>query len=237
MTTRPSHDELNRLETASAEDLLRWGLDRFAGRIAVASSFGVEDVALIDMAARLSPGVRVFTLDTGRLHQATYDVMDRLRNRYELRLEVLFPDSADVESMVSEHGVNLFYDSTEHRKHCCHVRKVKPLGRVLAAVDAWVTGLRREQSVTRTHVAKASVDDANGGIIKLCPLADWSEAQVWEYVRDRKIPYNALHDQGYPSIGCEPCTRPIKPGDDPRAGRWWWENPETKECGLHLSHD
>ncbi len=223
-----------RFEDASPQDVLAWAFERFGGRIVVASSFGVEDVALIDMACRVRSDVRVFTLDTGRLHQETYDAMDRLRNRLELSLEVMFPDAARVEGMVREHGLNLFYDSTENRRRCCLARKVEPLRRVLSQVDAWVTGLRREQAVTRAAVGKVEIDHGNGGIVKVNPLADWTSQQVWEYVKDNRVPYNALHDAGYPSIGCEPCTRPVKPGEDPRSGRWWWEHAETRECGLHL---
>lgn len=218
---------------ASPLDVLAWALERFGDRIVVASSFGVEDVALIDMAAEVRPGVRVFTLDTGRLHQETYDAMDRVRNRYDIQLETKFPEAAAVEAMVLRDGINLFYDSEANRKACCLVRKVAPLGRLLSSVDAWVTGLRRDQNVTRSELAKVEIDAGNGGIVKVNPLADWSSEQVWDYVRENRVPYNKLHDLGYPSIGCEPCTRPVNPGEDPRAGRWWWENPETKECGLH----
>lgn len=224
----------DRLETASAEEVLTWAFEHFGDRVAIASSFGLEDVALIDMAASIRPDVRVFTLDTGRLNQETYDVMDRIRNRYDLALEVMFPDAGEVEAMVREHGINLFYDSVQNRKACCHVRKVAPLRRALSTVDAWITGMRRDQNVTRTAIAKVEVDEGNGGILKLNPLADWSTDQVESYVSEARVPRNALHAAGYPSIGCEPCTRAIQPGEDPRAGRWWWENPETKECGLHL---
>jgi phosphoadenosine phosphosulfate reductase len=177
---------------------------------------------------------RIFTLDTGRLNQETYDCMDAIRDRYGVRVEVFFPDAARVENMVHEHGLNLFYKSVEFRKLCCGIRKVEPLNRALRNLDAWMTGLRREQAVTRADVKKVEIDKEHGGIFKINPLVDWTHKQVWDYVRGNNLPYNKLHDVGYPSIGCAPCTRAITPGEDIRAGRWWWENPETKECGLHV---
>jgi phosphoadenosine phosphosulfate reductase len=219
---------------SSAEEMLGWALERFGNRLVIASSFGVEDVALIDMAAAIRPEVRVFTLDTGRLHQETYDVMDRVRNRYDIEIEVMFPQADAVQDMVRSCGMNLFYDSIQNRKKCCGIRKLEPLGRALASCEAWVTGLRREQNVTRSDTPKVEIDSAHGGILKLAPLANWTGEQVWEYVKENRVPYNGLHDTGFPSIGCEPCTRPIKPDEDERAGRWWWENAETRECGLHL---
>lgn len=225
-------DELAHAESLDAEGLVRFGLERYGPRIAIASSFGLEDVVLIDLAARTGLPFRVFTLDTGRLNQETYDIIDRVRNRYEVDIEILFPDPSEVEPMVREHGPNLFYDSIELRKRCCQVRKVAPLGRVLATLDAWMTGLRRDQNTTRTSVPKAEVEPGTGRM-KLSPLADWSWHAVWAFVRENRVPYNVLHDRGYPSIGCGPCTRAVAAGEDLRAGRWWWENPETKECGLH----
>ncbi len=219
------------IEGWDAATILRWALGRFGDRIALASSFGAEDVVLIDLLAGLTPRPRVFTLDTGRLPQATYDVIQAVRARYGIEVEVFFPQAAAVEAMVREAGPNLFYESIEARRRCCGVRKVEPLGRALAGLDAWITGLRREQAVTRGGTPKAEVEAS--GRVKIAPLADWSREQVWAYIRERRVPYNALHDRGYPSIGCEPCTRPVAPGEDERAGRWWWERPETKECGLH----
>ena len=224
----------DRLETATAQEVLEWALPRFGDRIAIASSFGVEDVTLIDIAAQIRSTVRVFCLDTGRLHQQTYDLMDRIRNRYGLTIEVLYPSTPDLESMVREHGINLFYDSIENRRRCCDVRKVQPLRRVLSTLDAWVTGLRREQNVSRANIAKVEVDHANGGLLKINPLADWSHDQLWAHIRDHSVPYNTLHDEDYPSISCEPCTRPVQTDEDPRSGRWWWESAETRECGLHV---
>lgn len=232
----PSDHQLEQVESLSPSELLRWALDRFHPRIALASSFQAEESVLIDMLFRLrGPAFRVFTLDTGRLNQETYDCMDAIRQRYGIEIEVFFPDTERVERMVREHGLNLFYRSVELRKLCCGVRKVEPLGRALAGLEAWITGLRREQAVTRAAVKKVQIDADHGGILKLNPLADWTHEQVWGYVRANALPYNSLHDRGYPSIGCAPCTRAVRPGEDLRAGRWWWENPESKECGLHLA--
>ncbi len=220
-------------EAKTAQEVLAWALAEFQPRIALAASFGAEDVVVIDMLTKLNRNARVFTLDTGRLPYETYSLMEAIRERYGLAIDVYFPQAEAVEAMVREHGVNLFYKSIENRKRCCGVRKVEPLGRALRGVDAWITGLRREQAVTRTEVRKVEVDPDHGGIVKVNPLADWTCEQVWEYIRAHDVPYNKLHDQGYPSIGCAPCTRAVAPGEDPRSGRWWWENPETKECGLH----
>jgi phosphoadenosine phosphosulfate reductase len=222
-------------EAWSPQEVLSWALERFHPRIAFASSFGVEDVAVIDMLAGLRKDARVFTLDTGRLPVETYEVMERIRERYGLPLEVLAPEREPLEQLLRERGFYSFRASVEERKRCCGLRKVEPLGRALRGLDAWITGLRREQSVTRTAVPVIEIDHAHGGIVKVNPLAAWTEAQAWEYVRGRGVPYNQLHDQGYPSIGCAPCTRAIAPGEDARAGRWWWENPDTKECGLHAA--
>jgi phosphoadenosine phosphosulfate reductase len=226
--------ELNRrLEKASPQEVLRWALDAFPGSIALAWS-GAEDVAVLDMMAKIDPKkTRVFTLDTGRLNPETYALIDEVRAKYGVPVDVVFPNSDAVESMVREKGVNLFYHSLENRKLCCQVRKVEPLNRVLKGLDGWITGLRRSQSVTRGKLEKVEIDPAHDKIAKINPLADWSTTQVFEYLAANGVPKNALHDQGYPSIGCAPCTRAVKPGEDERAGRWWWENPEHKECGLH----
>jgi len=220
-------------EKKSAQEMLDWVLSTYGDRIALASSFGAEDVVLIDMMVKINPRPRIFTLDAGRLPYETYDVMERIREKYKIEMEVFFPDAKSVEEMLREHGPNLFYKSTELRKLCCEVRKIRPLERALADLEAWLCGLRREQSVTRTEIKKVEVDVAHNSIIKINPLADWTEKQVWDYIKANDVPYNALHDQNYPSIGCAPCTRAVKPGEDIRAGRWWWETPEKKECGLH----
>ncbi|PYM39501.1 MAG: phosphoadenylyl-sulfate reductase [Candidatus Rokuibacteriota bacterium] len=222
------------LEAMDAVELLGWALERFRPRIALASSFGAEDVVLIDLLMELDPRARVFTLDTGRLHSETYALAQALRDRYGLAIDVYFPRTEALEAMVRAHGVNLFYASVENRKLCCGVRKVEPLDRALEGLDAWITGLRREQAVTRGRVRKVEIDADHGGILKLNPLADWSWDRVWGYIRDHAVPYNALHDAGFPSIGCAPCTRAVRPGEDLRAGRWWWEqDAAAKECGLH----
>jgi phosphoadenosine phosphosulfate reductase len=220
-------------EPMSPQEVLRLVLDRFGRRTALSSSFGAEDMVLIDMLMQIDPKARIFTLDTGRLPQETYTVMDAARERYGATIEVFFPQAEAVQEMVAEHGINLFYHSVENRKLCCGVRKTEPLRRALAGLDAWITGLRREQSITRTAVHKIEWDETNR-LVKVNPLVDWSHEDVWRYIREHNVPYNALHDRGYPSIGCAPCTRAVQPGEHDRAGRWWWEHPETKECGLHL---
>jgi phosphoadenosine phosphosulfate reductase len=227
-----------RFADASPADLLAWALDRFGRRIALASSFGAEDVALIDMLWRVDSGARVFTLDTLRLHTETYDVIDRTRDRYGMEIEILYPDLPAVDAMVKEHGYNAFYRSVENRKLCCQIRKVVPLDRMLSELDAWITGLRSDQAATRTETALVEIDMAHGGMVKLNPLARWTSDQVWAYIHDHDVPHNVLHDQGFPSIGCAPCTRAVAPDEDPRAGRWWWElDAEAKECGIHLAYD
>ena len=223
------------LESKRAEDIVTWALHEFGEGLALASSFGAEDVVLIDLLMRVDPKARIFTLDTGRLNQETYEVMDKMKEKYGCTIETYFPAAPRVEQMVREQGFNLFYASIDNRKLCCNIRKVEPLNRALKGLKAWMTGLRREQVVTRTAVKKVEWDDGHA-MYKLNPLADWTWNQVWDYIRANKVPYNALHDQGYPSIGCEPCTRAVKPGEDFRAGRWWWERPEEKECGLHVKH-
>lgn len=221
------------LENEPAETVIKWALENFGDRVAVASSFGADDVVLIDMAVRINPEVRVFTLDTGRLPYETYDVMDRIKDKYGIKIEVCFPDKNSIRRMVEAEGFNLFYKGIESRQLCCRVRKVEPLKEKLRELDAWVCGLRRDQAVTRTDVKKVEIDAFSGNIFKVNPLTDWNEELVWEYIKKNDVPYNKLHDKNYPSIGCAPCTRAVNPGEDIRAGRWWWENPEMKECGLH----
>lgn len=214
------------------EKMLAVLLEEFGDRIALASSFGAEDQVLTDMLCKITGSSRIFTLDTGRLHQETYDVMDATREKYGVTITALFPDRGQVEAMTGEQGPNLFYKSIENRKRCCSVRKIEPLKRHLANLDAWIVGLRKEQSVTRGNLEQIVWDSANG-LIKINPLLDWTTEQVWDYIKTNDVPYNKLHDTGFPSIGCAPCTRAVKPGEDIRAGRWWWELPEHKECGLH----
>ncbi|MCF8720837.1 phosphoadenosine phosphosulfate reductase [Nitrospina gracilis Nb-211] len=190
-------------------------------------------MVLIDLAHRTGKPFTVFTLDTGRLHEETYEIMEKTRTRYDIPIRAYFPNATAVETLEREKGLFSFRESLENRKECCRIRKVEPLGRALKELDAWITGVRREQSVTRSDIQKAHEDADHPPLIKFNPLADWTEAQVNQYIRENKVPVNALHARNYPSIGCAPCTRPIEPGEDIRAGRWWWENPEHKECGLH----
>jgi phosphoadenosine phosphosulfate reductase len=198
-----------------------------------ASSLAAEDMVLTDMILRAGLPIRIFTLETGRLHRETLDVLGRIKETYGYDVELYKPDTAAVNAYVSNHGLNAFYDSIDMRKECCRIRKVEPLNRALAGNAAWITGQRRAQSTTRAALDVQENDEAHS-MTKFNPLADWSEQDVWNYIRTNSVPYNQLHDKGYPSIGCEPCTRAIQPGEDVRAGRWWWENPETKECGLHV---
>jgi phosphoadenosine phosphosulfate reductase len=215
----------------AVEALLREAAETRAPAV-LASSLGVEDMLLLDVidAARLDIGV--FTLDTGRLHQETYDLLQAIRRRYRTPVAVYTPDAADLEPYIAAHGPNAFYDSLQLRVECCRLRKKRPLERALAGRGAWITGQRRDQAVTRAALSLREWD-AENGLYKYNPLADWSEAEVWAYIRAHDVPHNTLHTRGYRSIGCAPCTRAVLPGEDGRAGRWWWENPETKECGLH----
>ena len=229
---RELEEILRQTRGLDARPLLAYAIERFGDNVALASSFGAEDQVLTDLLTQLTDRPHVFTLDTGRLPQETHDLIDATRARYSLSIEVLVPDHLPVEELVAQHGMNSFLHSVASRKACCHVRKVLPLRRKLSQLRAWITGLRRQQSLTRAEVAAVEWDDANG-LIKFNPLADWTDGQVWDYIRRHNVPYNALHDRGYPSIGCAPCTRAVAPGEDLRAGRWWWESPEHKECGLH----
>lgn len=212
---------------------IRWALGTFGRRAALSSSLSLEDQTVTQlMAAADKEDTRVFTLDTGRQFPETYELIDRTEMAYGIRIEVFFPDFQKVQEMVREHGINLFYDSIELRHLCCGIRKIEPLKRALDGVEVWITGLRRSQSVTRAHMQMVEYD-ADDDVLKLNPLLLWSEQDVKDYVRANAIPYNKLHDQGFPSIGCQPCTRAVRPGEDVRAGRWWWEDPDKRECGLH----
>jgi phosphoadenosine phosphosulfate reductase len=230
--------ESGEAESLSAQEILTWSVKNFHPQLALACSFGApEGLVLLDMMHRIDPASRVFAIDTGRLPQATHDLIDRVRARYDKRVEVIFPRAREVESMVTAKGANLFYASIENRQLCCRVRKVEPLRRYLADLDAWVTGLRRDQGVTRADTPKLEIDRAHGGILKVNPIADWTRAEVMHYVRAHDVPINRLHERGYPSVGCDPCSRGIESGEDLRAGRWWWENPETRECGIHVEEE
>ncbi len=201
--------------------------------VKIASSFGLEDVVIIHLATMISKKPKVFFLDTGRLHSETYQVIDKIQKKYSIDLEIYFPDLYDVEKLVKEKGFFSFYESIENRKECCYIRKVKPLQRALKNIEGWITGLRQEQGITRKNIMPFELDIENGNLIKINPLFNWGLESIWTFIKIYKIPYNSLHDKNFPSIGCEPCTRAIKPGEDIRSGRWWWESPEHKECGLH----
>jgi phosphoadenosine phosphosulfate reductase len=217
---------------ATAEELLGGFLSEFKGKIALSSSLGIEDQVLTHIVCNIDKSAKIFTLDTGRLFPETYDLIHRTNQKYRIKMSVYFPDAGHVEEMVNTKGINLFFESVENRKFCCNIRKIEPLKRAFAGLEVWICGLRREQSITRQNMQRIEWDEANG-IIKLNPLIDWTEEEVKEFIKVHGIPYNPLHDKGFPSIGCQPCTRAVFPGEDIRAGRWWWENPDTKECGLH----
>jgi phosphoadenosine phosphosulfate reductase len=221
-----------RFKNAEAREILKYFIERYPGRIGFSSSLGAEDQILTEMIASIDENTQIFTLDTGRLFPETYDLIDITNKRYGVRIGIYFPDAVQVEAMVKEKGINLFYESIENRKLCCNIRKIEPLKRALSGLDIWISGLRREQSITRNHLAVVEWDALHNKL-KVNPLLNWTTDQVWDYIHELDIPYNPLHDHGFPSIGCLPCTKAVEPGEDIRAGRWWWENPEMKECGLH----
>jgi phosphoadenosine phosphosulfate reductase len=225
-----ANDELLNL---SPEKILEWAVNEFGDELVFASSFGAEDMVLIDMISKINPSLKIITLDTGRLHEETYDLMEKTRNKYKLNLEVYFPSPDEVENLVNSKGLYSFRESISNRKECCRIRKVIPLRKALNGFDAWITGMRKEQSVTRENVNHIEIDEVFGGIVKINPLLNWTEKEVWDYIRKNNVIYNLLHDKGFPSIGCAPCTRAIKKGEPTRNGRWWWESQESKECGLH----
>jgi phosphoadenosine phosphosulfate reductase len=227
-TTIPNIEQ----DTPPAE-ILKAGIEAAKGPVSLACSFSLEDVVIIDIANKAGLTMGVFAIDTGRLHEETYEVAEALVERYRLKIDWYFPRHEDVERVECEKGLFSFRESLENRHECCRIRKVEPLSRALKELKGWVTGMRREQSVTRGDLKAVERDELNGGIIKINPLIGWSESQVMEYVKEHNLPTNRLFDQGFRSIGCAPCTRAVQPGEDARAGRWWWENPEHKECGLH----
>ncbi len=219
----------------TANDLLAWGIERFDGRIAISAAGGVDGMAILDMAWAIDRTIRVFTLDTGRLPKETYTLFEKVRQRYGIDVEFVAPDAQALGALLTAEGPELMYRSVDLRLRCCEVRKVEPMTRTLATLDAWVTGLRRDQWKSRRNVQRVEIDDAHGGIVKLNPLVDWSLDQVWTYVREHGVPTHELFGHGYASIGCEPCTRPVLPGEPERSGRWWWETDVDKECGIHCS--
>ena len=214
-------------------ELLKNAVIEFGKEITFANSMGAEDMVLTDIILRERLPIEIFSLDTGRLPVETYDLMAEVESTYQTKLRILFPRHDTVEAYVRNHGINAFYESIDLRKACCHMRKVEPLQRALKGKKAWVTGMRAQQSTTRTGLPLREFDESHG-LEKFNPLSDWTEQEIWAYIRMHEVPYNKLHDQFYPSIGCAPCTRAVAVGEDVRAGRWWWENADTKECGLHV---
>jgi phosphoadenosine phosphosulfate reductase len=217
----------------STEEILEYFLNESEFNIALASSLSAEDQALTDMMFKANNDANIFTLDTGRLPRETYDLIEKVNTKYKKNIKIYFPNTEKIELLVNSKGMFSFYESIENRKECCFVRKIEPLKRALNKLDIWVTGLRREQSVTRKEMQILEWDEGNN-LLKLNPLINWSGDDVWNYIKKNSVPYNKLHDHGYPSIGCAPCSRAVKEGEDIRSGRWWWENPEHKECGLHI---
>ena len=222
------------LDDKEPQEVLEWAMDRFRReRFAVCTSFQSDGMAILDMAWKIDPKVRVFTVDTGRMPAETYDLMERVRDKYGMQIEVYYPDAEELQEFVRLYGINAFYKAVPMRLRCCEIRKVNPLKKVLNGLDAWVTGLRRDQWASRSNIRKMEIDHDHGGLINVNPLADWMDDEVWAYIKENDVPYNALYDKGYTSIGCIPCTRPTQAGEDPRAGRWWWEKNAPKECGIH----
>lgn len=225
--------DLNKkFEGATAQEIISYFTKEYKGAIALASSLGAEDQVLTEMVTSIDKECKIFTLDTGRLFPESYDLIHRTNSKYGIKMEIFFPDNQRVEKMVNVKGINLFFESIENRKECCNIRKIEPLMRAFKGLKVWICGLRRDQSVTRQDMNVVEWD-SNNNLLKINPLINWSESETWDYIKDSGIPYNTLHDKNYPSIGCQPCTRAILEGEDVRAGRWYWESPDTKECGLH----
>lgn len=222
-----------KFEKSPPKEILAFLYKECKGKIALSSSLGAEDQVLTDMLAGINPNPRIFTLDTGRLFPETYDLISETNKKYNIKIEIYFPDYKSVETMVKEKGINLFYESIENRKLCCHLRKIEPAKRAFKGLDLWISGLRKDQSLGRFNTKLAEWDEVND-LIKINPLLNWSEKEVWAYIKENNVPYNALHDKGFPSIGCQPCTRAVQKGEDIRSGRWWWEEAEHNECGLHV---
>lgn len=231
MNINELNNKVSHLET---KEVLKYVFQNFNHKeIGFSSSFGAEDQALTHMLLSVEKNAHIFTLDTGRLHPETYSVMDATNLKYGIKVKVLFPNTKEVEDLYKTQGINGFYESIQNRKSCCFIRKIEPLQRALKPLKVWITGLRAEQSITRENLDMFEFDE-NNDVIKVNPLLHWSEKDIWDFIKAERIPYNKLHDQGFPSIGCAPCTRAVKDGEDIRSGRWWWENPEHKECGLHI---
>jgi len=220
------------LEGKSAQEIISFFVEKMGDKITFGTSLGAEDQVITQMLAESKMSFKIFTLDTARLFAESYELIDRTNKRYDIKIDIFFPDYKEVEEMVADKGINLFFDSIDNRHLCCQIRKLNPLKRALVGREAWFTGLRKSQSVTRVDMQIVEWDE-NSAMLKVNPLIDWSEDDVWNYIEKQGIPFNPLHKKGYPSIGCQPCTRAIMEGEDVRAGRWWWENPESRECGLH----
>ena len=228
-------DKINKeLEELSSLEIISWAIEQFKGRkIKLSTSFGVEGIVVLDLLQRIGGKFEVFTIDTGRNFNETYEIWDSILKRYNININVYAPDADDLSKLCLQYGPNLFYESIEQRKKCCYVRKVKPLCKALLNTDLWITGLRRQQSKNRDSTQILSWNETHG-IYKLCPIAKWSEENVWEYTRNNNIPYHALYNKGFFTIGCQPCTRQGRPAESQRSCRWWWENDEHKECGIHF---
>ena len=221
------------LKNYNAQEILKYFMDEYEDKIALSSSFGAEDQVLTDMIINIDKNANIFTLDTGRLNTQTYDLMDVTNLKYKINVNVYFPNNQNVENLYKKQGINGHFESIKNRKNCCNVRKVEPLKRALKSIKVWVTGLRSSQNITRENMSIVEFNE-EFDVLKINPLLNYSEEDVWEYIKKNNVPYNKLHDQNYPSIGCAPCTRAVKIGEDARSGRWWWENPKNKECGLHI---
>jgi phosphoadenosine phosphosulfate reductase len=223
-------------EGEEPEVVIEWAIERFSPSLSISTAFQTDGAVLLHMAYQIDPNIKMFSVDTGRLPSETFELIEQMYERYpKLQLDLLSPKAAPVNAMVKKHGPNHFYKSVENRLLCCQVRKVLPLQQHLAGLDAWITGLRRDQWATRSDIRKVEIDHDHGAIVKFNPLAEWSEEEVWDYVKEHDLPYNSLYDKGYTSIGCAPCTRPTQKGEDLRAGRWWWESGAPKECGIHCA--
>ncbi len=237
--TTPVADELEiqalqiLFEAQQPTDILHWAIEKYGAKLGIVTSFQASGMAILDMAVKINPAIRVMTLDTGRLPEESYGFMEEVQQYYGINIEVIYPATGDVQKLVSRHGVNLFYKDFDLRLQCCHTRKVLPLQKALGGLNAWITGLRRDQWASRSNINKIEIDAKHDGIVKLNPLADWTEADVEDYSKRHNVPRHPLYSLGYKSIGCAPCTRPIAPGENPRAGRWWWEKNAPKECGIH----
>jgi phosphoadenosine phosphosulfate reductase len=223
------------LDDLEPQEVIAWSLETFGDRVSICTSFQSDGMAILDMAWRIDPNVRVFTVDTGRLPQESYAFIEEVRKRYNLSIDVFLPDTREVEVMVKRHGVNLFYQAVPLRLACCDIRKVRPLRRALSGLDAWITGLRRDQWASRSNIRKVEVDHDHGGLMKVNPLADWAEEEVQDYIKEHDVPVHPLYAKGYATISCAPCTRAVAPGEPARSGRWWWEINAPKECGMHCS--